>query len=248
MFATLALLSALAAPCKSSSALGVFVEADPVAVRDTVMTARLCLAVPAKQSIASMSGRLTLDTAFSRLASLERTRGSPFVANADSAGNVMIAGASGSGVRPGVILTLRARLTRAGVLPRIDFTITELNALDGSSLVTRATARGLAPSCAGKQLAVFEVLPPGATADPGEPLDLRITGCGFDASHNTVRVGDVTVRDIRSTERGTRIRVVVPKEYRATGEAPPMVMGAGTYEVTVDNGRGRSNARRITLR
>ena len=248
MISTLALLAALAAPCKASAVLGVFVEADPVAARDTVMTARLCLGVPANQSIASMSGRLTIDTAFGRLVSLGRTPGSPFVANADSAGNVMIAGASGSGVRAGTLLTLRTRLTRAGVLPRIDFTITELNALDGSSLVTRATARGLAPRCVGKQPAVFEVLPPGASADPGEPLDLRITGCAFDALHNTIRVGEITVRDIRSTERGTRIRVVVPKEYRATGEAPPMVMGAGTYEVTVDNGRGRSNARRITLR
>lgn len=228
--------------------LGVFVEADPVAARDTVMTARLCLSVPAKQSIASMSGRLTLDTAFARLASLVRTSGSPVVANADSAGNILVAGASGSGVRAGTLLALRARLMRAGVLPRIDFTITELNARDGSSLVTRATVRGLAPSCVGKQPAVFEVLPPSASADPGEPLDLRITGCGFDAAHNTIRVGEITLRDIRSTERGTRIRVVVAKEYRATGEAPPMLMGAGTYEVSVDNGRGRSNARRITLR
>jgi hypothetical protein len=248
VFAALVLLAAVIAPCKSSSALGVFVEADPVDARDTIMTARVCLAVPATQSIASLSGRLTLDTAFGRLMSIGHTPGSPFVANADSAGNVMIAGASGSGVRAGTVLTLRTRLTRAGVLPRIDFTITELNALDGSSLVTRATARGLAPRCVGKQPAVFEVLPPGASADPGEPLDLRISGCGFDALHNTVRVGEITVRDIRSTEGGTRIRVVIPKEYRATGEVPPMVMGAGTYEVTVDNGRGRSNARRITLR
>lgn len=248
MVATFALLAALAAPCKSSAPLGVFVEADPVAARDTVMTARLCLSASAKQSIASMSGRLTLDTTFAKLASVMRAAGSPFVANADSAGNILIAGASGSGVRAGTVLTLRARLARPGVLPRIDVTITELNAHGGSSLVTRATVRGLEPRCVGRQPAVFEVLPPAASADPGEPLDLRITGCGFDAAHNTIRVGDITLRDIRSTERGTRIRVVVPKEYRATGEAPPMSMGAGTYEVTVDNGRGRSNARRITLR
>jgi hypothetical protein len=195
-----------------------------------------------------MSGRLTVDSAFAKVASMTRATGSPFVANSDSAGNIMVAGASGSGMRSGTVLTLRARLARAGVLPRIDFVITELNARDGSSLVTRATVRGLAPSCVGKLPAVFEVLPPGASADAGEPLDLRITGCGFDASHNTIRVGEITLRDIRSTEHGTRIRVVVPKEYRASGEAPPMVLGAGTYEVSVDNGRGKSNARRITLR
>jgi hypothetical protein len=202
----------------------------------------------ANQSIASLSGRITLDTAFAKLTSMTRPANSPFIANADSGGHVMIAGASASGVRAGTVLTLHAHLVRAGVIPRIDLVITELNARDGSSLVTRATTRGLAPTCVGTRTAVFEVLPPAASADRGEPLDLRITGCGFDASRNTIRVGDVTVRNIRSTEHGTRIRVIVPKEYRQRGEAPPMSMGAGTYEVSVDNGRGRSNARRITLR
>jgi hypothetical protein len=42
--------------------------------------------------------------------------------------------------------------------------------------------------------------------------------------------------------------VIVPKEYRARSEAAPMRMSAGEYDVSVDNGRGKSNARRITLR
>lgn len=248
MFAYFAFLAALAAPCKPTSTLGAFVETDPVAARDTMITARLCISVPAKQSIASLSGRLALDTSFATLSSVERAPGSPFVVNADGAGQVMIAGASGTGVRSGTVLTLRARVTRPGVVPNIEFMITELNARDGSSLVTRATIRGLSPRCVGTQPAVFEVLPPAASADPAEPLDLRITGCGFSAAHNTIRVGDVTLRDIRSTDNGTHIRVIVPKETRASSEVPPMVMSAGTYDVSVDNGRGKSNARRITLR
>jgi hypothetical protein len=244
----LSLLAALAAPCKVASPLGVFVETDVVAPRDTVATVRVCLSVPPKESIASMSGRLTLDTTFATLISLTRAPASPFVANADSAGNIMVAGASGSGVPGGTIVTLRIHLTRVGVIPRADFILTELNARDGSSVVTRAVARGLEPKCVGSQPAVFEVLPPGASADPGEPLDLRINGCGFDAAHNTIHVGEIRVREIRSSDGGTRIRVVVPKAYRASGEAPPMQLGVGTYDVSVDNGRGRSNARRITLR
>ncbi len=227
--------------------LGVFVEADAVGARDTVVNARLCLAIPATESVASMSGRLTVDTSFAKVIAVSRPPGSAFIANADSAGNVMVAGAAGGGLHAGTVLTLRARLARAGVIPRIDFLITELNAGDGQSVVTRATARALEPTCAGNALAVFEVLPPGASADPAEPLDLRINGCGFDASHNTIRVGEIIVRDVRATEHGTRIRVVVPKEYRTSSEVPPMVMGAGTYDVTVDNGREKSNARRITL-
>ncbi|HEY9228310.1 MAG TPA: hypothetical protein VIP11_16760, partial [Gemmatimonadaceae bacterium] len=113
--------------------------------------------------------------------------------------------------------------------------------------VTRAKVRGLAARCIGTQPAVFEVLPPEASADPGEPLDLRINGCGFNATRNTIRFGDVTVPNVRSTG-GTQIRVVVPKEYRAAPEVAPMQIGAGVYNVTVDNGRGVSNARPVTLR
>jgi hypothetical protein len=63
-----------------------------------------------------------------------------------------------------------------------------------------------------------------------------------------VKFGDVVVRDIKSTDDGTHIRVVIPKEVRPSGEVPPMSLGAGAYDVTVNNGRGTSNAKRVTLR
>jgi hypothetical protein len=79
-------------------------------------------------------------------------------------------------------------------------------------------------------------------------LDLRIDGCGFSADKNIVKFGDVVMRDIKSTDDGTHIRVVIPKAARASGEVSPMSLGAGAYDVTVNNGRGTSNAKRVTLR
>ncbi|MGH2901210.1 MAG: hypothetical protein ACRDMZ_21215, partial [Solirubrobacteraceae bacterium] len=206
MLTPLALLVAAAAavPCKASGPLAVYVAANPVKAADTIYTARLCLTVPTRGArLASMSGRLTIDTAFAKLIDVARAPRTPFLANADSSGNVLVAGAAGSAVRGGTVLTVRVRLARPGVLPRVDFIVSELSGSDGKSLITHTTVSGLAARCVGTHAAVFEVLPPSASADPGEPLDLRISGCGFNAARNTVRFGDVTVNNIRSTNSGT---------------------------------------------
>jgi len=245
---TVAVTLAVAAPCRTPGALRVYMETDPVSARDTTMSARVCLSLRGGERIGSVSGRVTVDTAFGAVARVMIPPSSPLLAHDNGGGVVLLAGASAQGLRSGTLLTLHTRLTRPGVLPKIDVQLTELNEQAGTSLITRATAQGLAPRCLGLQSAVFEVLPAEASSDPGEPLDLRITGCGFHATKNTVRFGDVAVPNVRSTNDGTRIRVVVPKEYHATGEVPPMLIGAGAYDVSVNNGRGASNARRVTLR
>lgn len=248
MFAQLAVLAAtLAAPCNPTGPLKVYVDVDRAVATDTIVSAHLCLTVPASGAkVASLGGRLRVDTSFARILDVTRPTGSPFLANADGAGSVLVAGAGA--VRGGVIATLRLRLTEPGVLPRIDFQLTEMNSPDGTSEVTRAAVAGFVARCVGTKPAVFDVLPPVSSADPGEPLDLRINGCGFSPTRNTIHVGDIVLANIRSTDGGTRIRVVVPKEYRARAEAAPMQMSAGVYDVFVDNGQGKSNARRITLR
>lgn len=251
MFAPLAVLFAtlaLAPPCRTPGVLRVYIEADPVSVRDTMMSARVCLSLQGGGRVGSVSGRVTVDTAFATVAGVVIPPSSSLFARDNGGGVILLAGASAQGLRAGTLVTVRARLARAGVLPRIDVQLTELNDAGGNSVITRATAVGLAPRCLGSQSAVFEVLPAVASADPGEPLDLRITGCGFHATKNTVRLGEASVPNVRSTDDGTRIRVVVAKEYRANGEVPPMQIGAGAYDVSVNNGRGASNARRVTLR
>ena len=248
MFGQLAVLAAtLAAPCNPTGALRVYVDVDRAAATDTVVSAHLCLTAPATGlGVASLGGRLRVDTSFARIVDVTRPSGSPFLANADGPGSVLVAGAGA--VRGGALVTLRIRLTEPGVLPRIDFELTEMNSADGTSQVTRAAVAGFDARCVGAKPAVFEVLPPVSSADPGEPLDLRINGCGFSATRNTIHVGDVVLANVRSTNGGTHVRVIVPKEYQARAEAAPMRMGAGVYDVSVDNGRGKSNARRITLR
>ena len=86
-----------------------------------------------------------------------------------------------------------------------------------------------------------------SSADPGAVLEVTLSGCAFHATTNVVRVGDATLRDVASNAGGTRIHVVVPKEIRGAS-GPPMQIAAGTYEVTVNNGRGTSNVVHITLR
>jgi hypothetical protein len=251
MLAALALAAGFAAPCAgSSAALKVFLESDAIGPRDSVTRVRLCLAgATADTRVNSLSARIVVDTAFGRVVDIDRPSAPAIVARADtSKGTVLVAGAASNGVADGSLVTVRVRMLRPGTLPRVSIVLTEMNSPTGTSLVTRANVANLDAKCAGAQPAVFEVLPPAISADPGEPIDLRINGCGFSADKNTVKFGDLTVSNIKSSDRGTHIRVVIPKQTRATSEAAPMPLGAGDYDVTVNNGRGTSNAKRVTLR
>jgi hypothetical protein len=255
MLAAFALTTSLSAAstCNAPPAgLTVYLEADAVRQRDSVAHVRLCIGGIAGATrdmrVGSLSARVVVDTAFGRIADVERTRSPDIYARADTlAGTVLVAGASNGGIGRGALVTIRVRLLRAGTLPKMSVVLTELNEPTGTSLVTRTTVAGLDLKCAGTAPALLEVLPPAASADPGDVLDLRINGCGFSQARNTVAFGDVTVRNIKSAEGGTHIRVVIPKEIR-NGAGPPMQLGAGEYDVTVNNGRGTSNAKRVTLR
>ncbi|MGH7617437.1 MAG: hypothetical protein ACREPM_09445 [Gemmatimonadaceae bacterium] len=254
MLAELALLAGHAwssVPCSSPGrTLELYLEADDIHARDTVAHVRVCLAASRGARVSSFSARIVVDTAFGRVRAVERTSGPSVVAHADTiAGTVLVAGASSGGMVDGSLLTVAIRMRRPGTLPKMSIVLTEMNSVTGISLATRTTVSGLGPKCAGADPALFEVLPPGGSADPGEPLDLRITGCGFSADKNVIAFGDVVVRDVKSTDGGTHIRIVIPKQVRATTtEAPPMPLGAGAYDVTVNNGRGTSNAKRVILR
>jgi hypothetical protein len=252
MLAALVLVGGLLAPSPCTAAgtpLTLFLETDKLGARDSIVRVRLCLSGARLDSrVNSLSARIVVDTAFGHVVEVERSTGPDVYARADTtAGTVLVAGASSHGVVDGLLLTARVRLSRPGTLPRMSVVLTEMNGPTGTSLVTRTHVVGLDARCAGAAPALFEVLPPAANADPGEVLDLRINGCGFSADNNTVTFGDVIVRNIKSTDAGTHIRVVIPKEVRS-GQGPPMQLGAGEYDVTVNNGQGTSNAKRVTLR
>jgi hypothetical protein len=225
-------------------------EADAVGPRDSVAHVRLCLGgAVAETRVNSVSARIVVDTAFGRVVDVDRSPAPTVVARADTAtGMVLVAGAASSAIANGSLVSVRVRMLRPGTVPKISVVLTEMNGPTGTSLVTRANVAGLDLRCAGAQPAVLEILPPAASADPGEPLDLRINGCGFSADKNTVAFGDLRVPNIKSSDGGTHIRVVIPKQTRATSEVAPMPLGAGQYDVTVNNGQGTSNAKRVTLR
>lgn len=251
--AAFALAAGIAAPSPctvSGTALKFFLETDAVGSRDSIAHVRLCLTgATAGVRVNSLSARVVVDTAFGRVVDIERATAPSVVARADTAaGTVLVAGAASNGIADGSIVSVRVRLLRPGTLPKISVVLTEMNGPTGTSLVTRVNVAGLEAKCAGVQPALFEALPSTASADPAEPLDLRINGCGFSPDKNTIRFGDVTVQNVKSTEGGTHIRIVIPKQTRATNEVAPMPLGAGEYDVTVNNGRGTSNAKRVTLR
>jgi hypothetical protein len=227
---------AFASPCASNGAsLSLYLEADAVAARDSVAHVRLCLSGP---RVNSMSARISVDTSFGRVAGVDKQSAASVFAHADTSnGTVLVAGAASTGIAEGALATMRVRLLRRGTLPHVSVVLTEMNDASGTSLVTRAHVVGLEARCTGAEPAVFEVLPPAVGA--GEAIDLRISGCGFSGDRNAVSFGGVVLPGVRSSDDGTRIRVVIPKRQS---------LGAGAYDVTVNNGQGTSNAKRVTLR
>jgi len=105
----------------------------------------------------------------------------------------------------------------------------------------RAAAAAAAPPV------ITALVPDEAPAGPAYPLDAVVVGEGFQEAGNVVRFGPVTIPDLRSTDGGTRIRFPVPKELPSTGEAPPLALPPGEYEVSVTTAAGTSNVMRFRL-
>ena len=86
------------------------------------------------------------------------------------------------------------------------------------------------------------------SANPG--LDavviVEVVGTGFTTEHNHVVFGSTEAADVPSTN-GTSLRFPVPRNYPATGEAPPPRVGAGRFMVTIVNANGTSDSLAFTL-
>jgi hypothetical protein len=74
-----------------------------------------------------------------------------------------------------------------------------------------------------------------------------IEGSGFAEEGNIVTFGGILSEALPSTEDGTRITFWVPKEAPSPGEAPPMVLDPGEYEVSVTTPDGTSDPVLFTL-
>ena len=80
-------------------------------------------------------------------------------------------------------------------------------------------------------------------------IDLR--GSGFDTSsaapENTVRIGALVLRAVRSDAQGTILHVMVPATVAGTTEAPPVPWPAGRYAVSVTTRAGTSDTVMLTI-
>ncbi len=79
---------------------------------------------------------------------------------------------------------------------------------------------------------------------------LAIHGEAFETGDdpgNLVQIGPVTLRRVPANRAGTEIRVIVPSEYPSGGEAPPIRMAPGDYNVTVRTRAGVSNAVKVRV-
>lgn len=94
---------------------------------------------------------------------------------------------------------------------------------------------------------IERITPTSGPAGTAYPIRLTIEGRHFADSANVVQFGPVTVEQVASSTAGTRIEFYAPKERSSGGEAPPMVLDPGRYDVTVTTAAGRSNAISFTL-
>jgi len=81
--------------------------------------------------------------------------------------------------------------------------------------------------------------PASGPAGQSYPLRITIEGAGFATEGNVVQFGDLTVSRLVS-ESPTMIVFFAPKERPSIGEVPPMILGPGEYQVTVQTPAGTS--------
>lgn len=98
-----------------------------------------------------------------------------------------------------------------------------------------------------EQPVIDRITPTSGPAGAAYPIRVTIEGRHFADSANTVTFGPVSVERAPSSDHGTRIMLFLPKERPSGGEAPPYVLPAGTYSISVMTRAGKSNAVVFTL-
>ena len=217
--------------------------------RDTVTVVRLCLALPPGIKVGSFHLEITYDSLRARATVARPAPSGTQAANVLVPGLVAIAGAAPAGFARGTLSTIVFR-RRGGAVGGMRVTLLELNAVDGSSLLSRAVAQGLGvltPSPTLTAAPVLERLDPATTAIvPGGVAQVMIHGRGFTSTGNVLMFGSAVLGDLPSSD-GSTLRLLVPNAWPSSGEAPPRVIDAGVYSIRVRNTRGLSNSISLTL-
>ena len=92
---------------------------------------------------------------------------------------------------------------------------------------------------------IESVRPDSVMLAPGAVVQVVVRGRGFapgQPGRNTVRFGDATITNVPASDDGREIRVVIPDRVDARGDAAPMPLEAGRYNLRVETSVGLSNA------
>jgi hypothetical protein len=239
-------------PCAGGATSGVrfFIEPIPAAARDSVPSARLCLA-PGPKGIGSYMADVMYDSTRMRAVRVETTGGMQ-VANSRAAGIIRIAGASPAGFAKGQLAILRFKLAGGKTLGQLTLTVREASTPAGASVLseTRMTGwpveRGAAPKSPPPH--IDSVSPRSAEVDAEGVTNLVLYGRGFAASGNTVVFDAAQVTGLRSEAGGTIIRFSAPTFIPAQGAKPGHRVTPGPVQVRVKHAGGTSNAMIFTAR
>jgi hypothetical protein len=80
---------------------------------------------------------------------------------------------------------------------------------------------------------------------PGAVVEVLVQGRGFapgTPGRNTVRFGTVRLTNVPASDDGRLIRVVVPDRVPSGGDAAPLPLEPGRYDIRVETSAGTSNA------
>ena len=94
---------------------------------------------------------------------------------------------------------------------------------------------------------IISLDPDKGRAGEAYPIQLTIRGTGFAEEGNIVTFGGIPSEGLPSTDDGSQITYLVAKMAPSPGEAPPMVLDPGEYEVTVTTPEGTSKPAIFTL-
>ena len=113
------------------------------------------------------------------------------------------------------------------------------------SLVFVSGACGLFHRSQATSPAIESLRPDSVFVAPGAVVEIVVQGHGFapgKPGRNTVRFGTAKITDVPASDDGRVIRVVVPDRVPSGGEAAPLPLEAGRYDIRVETSAGTSNA------
>jgi hypothetical protein len=104
-----------------------------------------------------------------------------------------------------------------------------------------------APASGTAAPALTLLVPDSGRAGVDYPVRIVLQGSGFAVTGNIVTFGGIPSDPLDSTEEGSRITYMIPKEKPTAGEVPPEELLPGEYLVTVTTPGGTSEPLLFTL-